>query len=313
MVKMLLVGAGFSNNWGGPPASQVFNWLLASPEIYGDNDLNQCLWDHQNAGGFENALAQVQSEFLMSPSTRNKERLERFQLAINNVFALMEKGFSARATWEFLAPTEDWTRSLLHFLVQFDVIFTLNQDLLFERFYLDPMGRVAAASGQRWSGAAIRGRRELRDHSPPYDPARSRRIPEPSEFNVPPRIQPYFKLHGSYRWDDGTGNRLMVMGASKSCTIELHSVLRWYLDEFQRYLKLGATRLMVIGYGFTDPHITNTLTDALPFGLQMFIIDLLGVEVANPDRGLPMRRVNSFQNAICGVSQLRLTETFGCG
>jgi hypothetical protein len=114
------------------------------------------------------------------------------------------------------------------------------------------MGRVAPASGQRWNGAAIRGMRELRDHSPPYDPTRSRWIPEPSELNVPPGIQPYFKLHGSYRWDDGTGSRLMVMGASKSRTIESHRVLRWYFDEFQRYLKLGATRLMVIGYGFTD-------------------------------------------------------------
>jgi hypothetical protein len=199
MVKVLLLGAGFSNNWGGPLASQVFNWLLASPEISSDSHLKQCLWDHQRAGGFENALAQVQSEFLMSPSTQNKERLERFQPAINNVFSDMEKGFSARATWELLSPTEDRTRSLLHFLVQFDAIFTLNQDLLFERFYLDPMGRVAAASGQRWNGAAIRGMRELRDHSPPYDPARSVWRPEPSEFNVPDRIQPYFKLHGSYR------------------------------------------------------------------------------------------------------------------
>jgi len=33
--------------------------------------------------------------------------------------------------------------------------------------------------------------------------------------------------------------------------------------------KLGATRIMVIGYGFSDPHITKSLTDALPSGLQM--------------------------------------------
>jgi hypothetical protein len=120
MAKVLLLGAGFSNNWGGPVASQVFNWLLASPEISGDSHLRQCLWDHQNAGGFENALAQVQSEFLMSPSAENTERLERFQLAINNMFADMEKGFSALATWELLSPTEDRMRSLEHFLVQFD-------------------------------------------------------------------------------------------------------------------------------------------------------------------------------------------------
>ncbi len=79
--------------------------------------------------------------------------------------------------------------------------------------------------------------------------------------------------------------------------------------KFQRYLKLGATRIMVIGYGFSDPHMAPT--DTLPSGLRMFIIDPLGVQVANPGRGLPMRRVNPFQNAICGVSQLLLTENFG--
>jgi hypothetical protein len=147
MVKMLLVGAGFSSNWGGPLASQVFNWLLASPEISGDSDLKRCLWDHQNAGGFENALAQVQSEFLMSPSARNKERLERFQLAINNMFAVMERGFSARATWEFLPPTEDRARSLLHFLVQFDVIFTLKPGPAFRALLPRPNGPGGACIG----------------------------------------------------------------------------------------------------------------------------------------------------------------------
>ena len=33
MTKILLLGAGFSANWGGPVASQMFNWLLARPEV----------------------------------------------------------------------------------------------------------------------------------------------------------------------------------------------------------------------------------------------------------------------------------------
>jgi hypothetical protein len=104
VMKVLLLGAGFSNNWGGPLASRVFDWLLSSPEISGDDHLKQCLWHHQNAGGFENALAQVQIEFLASPSDENKERLENFQRAINNIFAVMESGFSAMPTWELLPP-----------------------------------------------------------------------------------------------------------------------------------------------------------------------------------------------------------------
>jgi hypothetical protein len=308
MTKVLLLGAGFSNNWGGPVASQMFNWLLARPEVSGDAQLRQCLWDHQKAGGFENALAQVQTDYLNSPSKERKDRLERFQAAINAIFEVMEKGFSSRPSWEFLEATEDQQRSLFHFLVKFDAIFTLNQDLLFERFYLNPREMML---GQRWDMAAVRGMREVRDGSFPYEPAWSCWVPEPTEFNVPPKVQPYYKLHGSYRWQDGTGNELMVMGGSKALTIRSHGVLGWYLSEFQRCLALGGTRLMVIGYGFNDHHVNDALMAAAPSGLQMFIVDLLGADVANPDRGLPLRRVNPFQDVICGVSESRLTETFG--
>jgi hypothetical protein len=307
-MKILLLGAGFSANWGAPVASKMFNWLLARPEISGDQQLKQSLWDHQRAGGFENALAQIQSDFLMSPTPERRDRLDRFQAAIEAVFEIMERGFSGHASWEFLEPMEDRGRSLEYFLVQFDAIFTLNQDLLFERFYLNPPQRIA--SGTRWNMAAIRGMRERRDFSGPYEPARSRWVPLPDEFNVPPRVQPYYKLHGSYRWNDGTGNRLIVMGGSKSLTIQSHAVLKWYLSEFERHLNAGAT-LMVIGYGFNDPHINDILLAAGSRGLKMFIIDLLGAEVSNPDRSLSMKRVNPFRDIICGVSQEELTETFG--
>ena len=101
------------------------------------------------------------------------------------------------------------------------------------------------------------------------------------------------------------------MGGSKSLTIQSHAVLKWYSSELERHLNAGATRLMVIGYGFTDQHINDALMGAAARGLKMFIVDPLGAEVANPDRGLPLKRANPFQDIICGVSQARLTETFG--
>jgi hypothetical protein len=45
MKHVLLLGAGFSNNWGGPLASDVFDWLLQRPEISGDGYLKQMLWN----------------------------------------------------------------------------------------------------------------------------------------------------------------------------------------------------------------------------------------------------------------------------
>jgi hypothetical protein len=50
MTHLLLLGAGFSSNWGGPLASDVFDWLLPRPEISGDAYLKQMLWNDRNAG-----------------------------------------------------------------------------------------------------------------------------------------------------------------------------------------------------------------------------------------------------------------------
>src|ERR1700736_4762495 len=93
MTHILLLEAGFSSNWGGPLASDVFDWLLERPEISGDAYLKQMLWNDRNACGFENTLSQVQSDYLRSPNADNTARLQRFQTAITEIFADMDRRF----------------------------------------------------------------------------------------------------------------------------------------------------------------------------------------------------------------------------
>lgn len=313
MAHILLLGAGFSSNWGGPLASELFEWLLQRPEISSDASLRQMLWSDRNAGGFENTLSQIQSDFLRSPNAENAARLGRFQRAINEIFANMDRSFATRSSWEF--QSDDRYRTLGQALVQFDAIFTLNQDLLLERYYLNEQAfNVSLETNQRLLRCIIPGMKEVRDSSAPYpyDLARSKWTPSPpSEFIVPERFQPYFKLHGSYRWDDGTGKNLMVIGGSKSLTIQSHRVLAWYFSEFRRYLGMAATRLMVIGYGFNDPHINNSLLEAAPKGLKMLIVDPLGVDAADPTRNLRFRTPNPFREIIETASKRPLREIFG--
>lgn len=53
----------------------------------------------------------------------------------------------------------------------------------------------------------------------------------------------------------------MIMGASKALTITGHPILAWDQSEFERRLR-GDTRLLVIGYGFNDPHINEAILRA---------------------------------------------------
>jgi hypothetical protein len=69
---------------------------------------------------------------------------------------------------------------------------------------------------------------------------------------IEPRLQPYFKLHGSMNWRNPSGGHLLVMGGNKPTTIQRHPILMWYAQKFVEQLSMPGARLMVIGYGFRD-------------------------------------------------------------
>jgi hypothetical protein len=305
MANVLLLGAGFSANWNAPLARDFFNWLLERDEVKSDAGLRDILWRYKDHGGFENALSEVQAAYLGGRTPANKGRLERFQQAINGIFADIDAGHAARASWDF---NNEIGGRLVDFLVRFDAIFMLNEDLLFERFYLNH--NVMLTAPGRWDGAILPGMRMIPNSDFPIDPGRSSWTPDPTNFTVPGRSQPCFKLHGSYRWREASGEQLMIMGGGKGAAIRSHSVLQWYQTEFRRYLTMGETRLMVVGYGFRDDHINEVIAGAASTGIKMFIVDPLGVDVADPTRDLPMRMPNPFQGIIESASQVPFTRTF---
>jgi hypothetical protein len=101
-----------------------------------------------------------------------------------------------------------------------------------------------------------------------------------SEFITCENDQPIYKLRGSYNWfAEPHGERLLVMGGNKTATIGMFQVLARYQDEFQAMLSQPDSHLMVIGYGFGDPHINGAIQTAATKGLRIFIVDTLGVDV----------------------------------
>jgi len=58
MTYILLTGAGFSSNWGGPLAGDVFNGLLSDRDI--DDHTRELLFGAHGGGGFERVLADLQ-------------------------------------------------------------------------------------------------------------------------------------------------------------------------------------------------------------------------------------------------------------
>jgi SIR2-like domain len=248
----LLLGAGFSKNWHGFLATEVTADLMS--RLQDDTYLLELL-DKNN---FEDALFQLQTDFLLLGHSKNalqEERLDKFQNALSGVFDRMNNHFQS-VKFEF---SDDVARSLRKFLTGFDAIFTLNQDLLLELQY-HRREDVATWQGTPWQGGEMPGLRPLpvTDH---HNPATNKWRPE-VPFLSNPRMQPYYKLHGSSGWVTDDGRSLLVVGRDKTGAIAHHPILHWTYERFEDYLRRDDTRLMVIGYGFGDEHINQSLLDA---------------------------------------------------
>jgi hypothetical protein len=250
---ILLLGAGFSKNWNGPLATEVTAHLMSRLQ----DDASVC--DLLNKMNFEDVLSQLRAEFLLLGKSKyppHEARLTAFEAALSAEFDRMNKQFQSRH-FEF---SSDVNRSVKRFLTGFDAIFTLNQDLLLELYY-HRREDVAVWHGTRWQGAEMPGLRPLL-HTDPFDRTSMRWRPE-EPFQSNTRMQPYYKLHGSSGWLlTGDGKPLLVIGRDKAGTIAQYPILRWTYEQFEQYLQRDDTRLMVIGYGFGDDHINQSLVDA---------------------------------------------------
>src|SRR5262249_44556772 len=124
-MHVLLLGAGFSRNWGGWLASELVGelsglladrpWLCEMMRVY---------------RSFERAYAE---RFEAAQRARNNklalEDVTRLQRAILHTFSAMNAAFARKPGMNFSSAAE---RSMISFLARFDAIFTLNQDLLLE-------------------------------------------------------------------------------------------------------------------------------------------------------------------------------------
>ncbi|MBJ7544749.1 SIR2 family protein [Rhodomicrobium udaipurense] len=304
---LLLLGAGFSRNWGGWLASEVFEYLLGIPEISDCPKLRSLLWSTKLKGrGFEGALADMQAQYACLQDAESKKLLDKLQSAVAKMFQDMNDGLERR-TFEF---SNSSASSVCEFLARFDAIFTLNQDVLLETHY----DFVQCPPPHRWSGRVFPGM--VATHLGGQLPlSRKSWIPS-GEHKVPRGSQPIFKLHGSTNWQAPDSSNMLIIGGNKSPTIQALPLLRWYSQQFAEYLRSPNARLMVIGYGFRDQHINEYLQAAKSSGLRLFIIDPEGSDVverikwASGAIGAPGHPTD-LEEMINGGSRRSLREIFG--
>jgi len=290
MQNILLLGAGFSKNWGAPVASEFFTALIADEEVQRNQPMLDLLW--RNRKNFEDALAHVQQNYRQNMQT-NREPLLLFLRAMLRIFDRMTAIFKKQdfEVWQ-QGLTVDRSRHVVEFLAKFDAIFTLNQDLLLEIHYFDKHHNTS--TNRRWGSNALPGMTPVGQETEQGRPWSSRIWKPEGDFNISINVQPYFKLHGSRNWrTSDNAEDIIIMGGGKDAAIRQFPVLQRYQELFADYVKRSDTRLTVIGYGFGDGHINEVLKDAVGSGLKMYVIDPRGAAIGYESRPVKEWQIGS--------------------
>jgi hypothetical protein len=287
MTFILLTGAGFSYNWGGPLASEIFNAVLADQSI--DDHTRELLF--ASRGAFESVLADLQT----SSDPEDQKRYGALITSVVGIFNGMNQTFM-RTPFEFENPPSV-QHSLASFLSRFHTLFTLNQDALIELHYNPMIGPP-----MNWGRLHLPGMKYLQ----PYRLGGTLHDkftimePNPTDNTFPTHAQPYVKLHGSVNWvESNVGSRILIMGGQKAVSIGRFPILKWYQDEFRNILLRPNARLMIIGYGFGDSHINDAIAEGLQAGLKIFVVDPLALDVIKKDSridGAPRKQFIGFSN-----------------
>lgn len=315
MKRYLLIGAGFSYNWGGWLASEAFEFLLGDPAVLASAELRALLWQHQPKGGFEAAL----NELERGASSHHRSLASLLRAAVKRMFDTMNAAFKSKGL-EFKAPFGS-DHPVRNFLRSFDAIFSLNQDLLLEhcyRGYKDgPVNRDDVRTERDWEFPGMR-LLELPCEIAVHPSALRTWIPT-DDRAIPQDEQPIFKLHGSSNWRTAEDSAMMIIGGGKAEAIQRYPVLRWYAEVFAERLNEPDARLMIIGYGFRDEHINAVLHKSIEGGLKVFVIDPLGTEIGSVTNPLPRDALGyaptalqlSLEKALIGASRRPLSSTLG--
>jgi hypothetical protein len=310
MRYLLLTGAGFSRNWGGWLAHEAFEYLLGCAEV--TPFIREQLWKSKGLKlGFEDTLRELRDRHAQNQNAGLLQELRAFEAMLEGMFHTMKTGFM---NTEF-EPGQEAARigpqptPVRDFLCRFDAIFTLNQDTLLEQKY--SQSNLQQGSSGKWFELQSPGLTDLlvngqRFASPGVF------FPASPPFTLLQNRQPYYKLHGSSNWRTSDNSALLILGAEKSTDISRIPLLTWYQTEFARLSQQSPVRIMVIGYGFGDPHINDLLIAAASSGAEFFIIDTGGVDVLASARGtnnISSQLKFALQHSIIGASRRYLKES----
>lgn len=316
---IILTGAGFTANFGGFLARDMWAKIFNHPNL----QAHSVLRENFLRGDFD--FEKIYSEVLDSEHIEESVKID-FIKSVESAYADLdnsikdwipegENGLNISGEGGFnkildLCMGDRNTKSL---------IFTLNQDLFFERHWQlkqkeQPIFRSFGAK--------------------PFDDNYCRRVVtiDKGQFITLPTKEDmeklkndfsnhsgfaYIKLHGSYGWlaQDKTMLGAMAVGINKPEAIDREPLLKWYSELFKEVVEGGNKKILIIGYGFRDKHINNVLFKGVQNGLKLYIINPSSPDKCKQamDEGIDPGNGGYLWDGVCGYFPYSLKQIFPAG
>ena len=257
---VLLTGAGFTHPFHGYLASEMWPAILNQAEIRRHDKLRECMVEGDL--NFET----IYDTIMESPEYEPREKAA-FLNALRNAYRQMDEIISDQANRvSAFAVCQSFVSRFAGSLRQRErgFIFTLNQDLFIERYYRNSnsLMKIPGLESPGWFRGNSSGEWDVRAMItlPGVEAVKKA---EDAFWGKSSINFVYIKLHGSCNWKSHDGTDRMVIGHHKTRLIENEPLLKWHLSLFKDVLQQGRRNLVVIGYGFRDPHINDIIADAI--------------------------------------------------
>jgi hypothetical protein len=239
-----LLGAGFSNNWGGYLAAEMWGAILGDALVEQNVSLRRLLLEEPD---FEVALAEVRSR---GGKYTDADR-ETFEAAVRHAFDLHDQNLRHKlGDVDGAVPLwQGFYEMMLRPMVDAPIerraptfLFTLNQDLFLERALCRSHPTPPRLPGVSWDFNSdvpapwfptTPGRWHLDSLDPRTDIA-SVATGDLTGTEFGGGRMNFIKLHGSYNWrTPGPGEDVMVLGGAKEVSIARYPILSFYFDVFR--------------------------------------------------------------------------------
>jgi len=308
---ILLTGAGFTKNFGGFLGEEM--WAKIFNAGY---DKQQTSDEHKKIRLL--LLKEFNYEEIYSKVIENKKREYSqdqtlyMQQCIFRAYELLDKAIKTGEARNLLRTF--YKRFLLYEIYERDkksvLWFTLNQDLLVERMMQeDDYNTVGMRSFKIGADDEFRGSNSI--HLPELTSIEKLN----NEIDKSkPKLTQYIKLHGSYGWKHSShigGQDAMVLGINKEDILTKEPLLKGYFNLFKNTINQKYKRLLIIGYGFNDPHINRIISQAVKNKNKLKLHIITPTNIKKFLNSLDNKYQNSFKHSIEGYYPYYLKDILG--